>query len=85
MLLATKAIQNRVFFKCNPLNFSSFGGIRERAGKSVKPGGQLINLIPLKENSNNLKAAVVLDGIPHKVTKITQGKRGKGGGFVRLS
>ena len=27
--------------------------------------------------------ALVLDGVPHRVTKITQGKRGKGGGFVR--
>lgn len=28
-------------------------------------------------------AALVLDGVPHRVTKITQGKRGKGGGFVK--
>lgn len=27
--------------------------------------------------------AIVVDGDPHKVQKITQGKRGKGGGFVR--
>jgi hypothetical protein len=27
--------------------------------------------------------AVVIDGQPHKVKKITQGKRGKGGGYVR--
>lgn len=28
-------------------------------------------------------AALVVDGAPHKVLKITQGKRGKGGGYVR--
>jgi hypothetical protein len=28
-------------------------------------------------------AALVIDGAPHKVLKITQGKRGKGGGYVR--
>lgn len=28
-------------------------------------------------------AALVLDGAPHKVLRITQGKRGKGGGYVR--
>mmetsp|Transcript_3514 Transcript_3514/g.5282 ORF Transcript_3514/g.5282 Transcript_3514/m.5282 type:complete len:176 (-) Transcript_3514:1717-2244(-) len=28
-------------------------------------------------------AAIVIDNFPHRVTKITQGKRGKGGGFVR--
>lgn len=27
--------------------------------------------------------AIVVDGAPHKVQKITQGKRGKGGGYVR--
>jgi hypothetical protein len=27
--------------------------------------------------------AIVVDGAPHKVKKITQGKRGKGGGYVR--
>jgi elongation factor P len=27
--------------------------------------------------------AVVLEGVPHKVGRITQGKRGKGGGYVR--
>lgn len=27
--------------------------------------------------------ALVIDGAPHKVTKITQGKRGKGGSYVR--
>jgi elongation factor P len=27
--------------------------------------------------------AVVIDGLPHRVGKITQGKRGKGGGYVR--
>ena len=27
--------------------------------------------------------AIVLDGSPHRVLSITQGKRGKGGGFVR--
>lgn len=27
--------------------------------------------------------ALVIDGAPHKVTKITQGKRGKGGAYVR--
>jgi translation elongation factor P/translation initiation factor 5A len=26
---------------------------------------------------------IVIDGAPHKVLKITQGKRGKGGGYVR--
>lgn len=29
--------------------------------------------------------AIVVDGDPHKVQRITQGKRGKGGGFVRYS
>jgi translation elongation factor P/translation initiation factor 5A len=28
--------------------------------------------------------AIVVDDAPHKVQKITQGKRGKGGGYVRL-
>ena len=28
-------------------------------------------------------AVLVVDGQPHKVKKITQGKRGKGGGYVR--
>lgn len=28
--------------------------------------------------------AIVLDGQPHMVQKITQGRRGKGGGFVRF-
>jgi hypothetical protein len=40
--------------------------LKDRAGKSVKPG-----------------VALVLDNVPYKVTKIVQGKRGKGGGFVR--
>lgn len=26
---------------------------------------------------------IVVDGAPHKIGKITQGKRGKGGGYVR--
>jgi elongation factor P len=43
-------------------------GLKERAGKSVRPG---VNL--------------VLDNVPHRVTKITQGKRGKGGGFVKAT
>ena len=30
-------------------------------------------------------AAIVLDGAPHRVIKIIQGKRGKGGGFVRAT
>lgn len=30
-------------------------------------------------------AALVLDGVPHRVTKIIQGKRGKGGGFVKAT
>lgn len=30
-------------------------------------------------------AAIVLDGVPHRVTKMNQGKRGKGGGFVRAT
>lgn len=30
-------------------------------------------------------AALVIDGIPHRVTKMVQGKRGKGGGFVRAT
>lgn len=30
-------------------------------------------------------AALVIDNEPHKVVKITQGKRGKGGGFVRAT
>jgi elongation factor P len=41
---------------------------KERAGKSVRPGANL-----------------VIDGVPHRVAKITQGKRGKGGGFVRAT
>jgi len=43
-------------------------GLKERAGKSVRPGANL-----------------VLDNVPHRVTKITQGKRGKGGGFVKAT
>ena len=43
-------------------------GLKERAGKSVRPG---VNL--------------VLDNVPHRVTKIMQGKRGKGGGFVKAT
>jgi len=43
-------------------------GLKERAGKSIRPGANL-----------------VLSGVPHRVTKITQGKRGKGGGFVRAT
>lgn len=27
--------------------------------------------------------AIVIDGVPHRISKITQGKRGKGGGYVR--
>ncbi|RYG69885.1 hypothetical protein EON64_01605 [archaeon] len=27
--------------------------------------------------------AIVLEGMPHRVSKITQGKRGKGGGYVK--
>lgn len=30
-----------------------------------------------------LNALILLDGAPHRVMKITQGKRGKGGGFVK--
>ena len=30
-------------------------------------------------------ASLVLDNVPHRVTKITQGKRGKGGGFVKAA
>ena len=29
--------------------------------------------------------ALVLDGVPHRCTKMIQGKRGKGGGFVRAT
>ena len=29
--------------------------------------------------------AILVDGAPHRVSKITQGKRGKGGGFVRAT
>jgi elongation factor P len=30
-------------------------------------------------------ATLVLDGIPHRVTRMNQGKRGKGGGFIRAT
>lgn len=29
--------------------------------------------------------AILVDGAPHRVSKIVQGKRGKGGGFVRAT
>lgn len=45
-----------------------FRGLKERAGKSVRPGANL-----------------VLENVPHRVTKIMQGKRGKGGGFVKAT
>jgi len=53
-------------------NFSycliSIRTLKERAGKSVKPGTNL-----------------VVENVPHRVTKIMQGKRGKGGGFVKAT
>ena len=56
----------RLFFKRTPCLSFTCRGLKDRAGKSVKPG-----------------VALVLDGVPYKVTKIIQGKRGKGGGYVR--
>lgn len=49
-----------------PWRLVSCRSLKDRAGKSVKPG-----------------VALVLDNVPYKVTKIIQGKRGKGGGYVR--
>jgi elongation factor P len=60
------AIKSSSSINFNGLNrIGSIRGLKERAGKSVKPGSTL-----------------VIDNIPHRVTKITQGKRGKGGGYV---
>jgi elongation factor P len=42
----------------------------------------------LKEKASKAvkpRALLVVDDIPHRVTKITQGKRGKGGGFVKAT
>lgn len=57
-LTASALISSRIIFR----------GLKERAGKSVRPGANL-----------------VLDNIPHRVTKIIQGKRGKGGGFIKAT
>lgn len=57
-----------------------------RARRSV--GFPFIRALSTKERAGKgVKpgAALVLDDIPHRVTKIVQGKRGKGGGFVRAT
>lgn len=60
------SIKSSLSINLNNLNrIGSIRGVKERAGKSVRPG-----------------CTLVIDNVPHRVTKIQQGKRGKGGGYV---
>ena len=66
-------------------------GIKERAGKALKPGGSryVVDFTILYDVTTFIVyiifcvVAIVLDNMAYKVTKTIQGKRGKGGGFVR--
>ena len=55
-------------------------------GGLVNSGCHYINVRYLKERAGKAVKpgiALVVENIPYKVTKIVQGKRGKGGGYVR--
>ena len=53
--------------------------------RSLRPVNQVLRLFGKERANKCVKpgAALVIDSVPHRVISITQGKRGKGGGFVR--
>jgi hypothetical protein len=75
----------------NRCNFHSLIGYSARNGNKPLPfyAACNIKLFQCREFSGRAGkvvkpgVALVIDGQPHKVKKITQGKRGKGGGYVR--